>query len=144
MRAFSFGESMSLVDINAALVVAYQAASLALPTAYEGTDFTPPAAAPWAQVWQMPAPVVVDTLGTTGLDLHTGIFQIDLNVPQNDGTGRILGYADTLRAYFKAGTNAVHSSQSVLILDCSRSRLSQGGGWLTISMSISWRAYTTR
>jgi hypothetical protein len=88
--------------------------------------------------------VSVNTLGDAGDDLHTGIFQIDLNVPPNTGTGALLGYADTLRTAFKAGTTATHGMQSVLILSCSRSKLSQGGGWLTISMSISWRAYTPR
>lgn len=92
----------------------------------------------------LPSPVIVDTLGANGLDLHTGIFQIDLNVPPNTGTGALLGYADTLRSTFKAGATAVHGTQSVLILACSRSKLSQGGGWLTISVSVSWRAYTPR
>jgi hypothetical protein len=39
---------MSLVDINAALVAAYQGAALSLPTAWEGVDFQPPSNAPWA------------------------------------------------------------------------------------------------
>jgi hypothetical protein len=135
---------MSLTDINAALVVAYQGASLGLPTAWEGVDFTPPADAAWAQLWMLPAPVSIDTLGANGLDLHTGVLQIDLNVPQNTGTGALLGYADTLRSAFKAGNNTTHNGQSVLILDCSRSRLTQAAGWLTVSMSITWRAYTAR
>jgi hypothetical protein len=135
---------MSLVDINAALVVAYQGASLGLPTAWEGVDFTPPTDAPWAQFYMLPAPVSVDTLGANGLDLHTGVLQIDLNVPQNTGTGALLGYADTLRGVFKAGTSTAHNGQSVLILDCSRSRLTQAAGWLIVSMSITWRAYTAR
>jgi hypothetical protein len=135
---------MSLADINAALVVAYQGAALGLPTAWEGVDFTPPSDAAWAQVWMLPAPVTVDTLGDSGLDLHTGIFQIDLSVPQNSGTGALLGYADTLRTALKAGTTTTHNGQSVLILDCSRSRLTQAGGWLTITMSTSYRAYTPR
>jgi hypothetical protein len=135
---------MSLVDINAALVVAYQGASLGLPTAWEGVDFTPPANAPWAQLYLLPAPTSVDTLGANGLDLHTGILQIDLNMSQNSGTGGLLGYADTLRGVFKAGTSATHNGQSVLILDCSRSRLTQAAGWLTVRMTITWRAYTAR
>ena len=135
---------MSLADINAALVVAYQGAALGLPTAWEGVDFTPPADAAWAQLYLLPAPTSIDTLGPGGLDLHTGIFQVDLSVPQNTGTGVLLGYADTLRAVFKAGNTAIHNSQSVLILDCSRSKLTQAAGWLTVSMSISWRAYTAR
>lgn len=135
---------MSLADINAALVVAYQGAALGLPTAWEGVDFTPPADADWAQLYLLPAPTTIDTLGPGGLDLHTGIFQIDLNVPQNSGTGALLGYADALRTAFKAGNNASHNGQNVLILDCSRSKLTQAAGWLTVSMSISWRAYTAR
>jgi len=65
---------MSLIDINAALVGAYQGAALGLPTAYEGRDFQAPPAAPWAQLWLLPAPVAVNTLGDTGDDLHTGIL----------------------------------------------------------------------
>lgn len=39
---------MSLTDINASLVTAYQGAALNLPTAYEGKDFQPPSNAAWA------------------------------------------------------------------------------------------------
>lgn len=39
---------MSLLDINAALVSAYQGAALGIPTAWEGVDFQAPPAAPWA------------------------------------------------------------------------------------------------
>lgn len=94
---------MSLVKINAALVSAYQALGLNLPTAYEMRDFTPPSSGMWARVLNAPATRSVRTLGDGGEDNITGFFQVDIFTPENSGTAPVLRVMDRVHEYFKIG-----------------------------------------
>ena len=114
---------MSLADINGALVQAYQAAGLALATGYEGRDFTPPANTSWGAVHHMPASTMVATLGGAGQDVHVGIFQIDVNAPDNVGTSTLLTSAQTLRTYFYAGRTFTYNGQDVRVKNSARSHI---------------------
>lgn len=111
-----------LADINAAITEAYLGVGLGLPTSYELRDFTPPASGPWARLNNFPADKMVDTLGDGGQDNVTGFFQITFFVPENDGTERILGYADSVLLYFKNGRRFYYNGQEVKI---TRGKLSQ-------------------
>jgi hypothetical protein len=135
---------MSLALINGALVTAYQAVSLGLSTAYEGKDFKPAAGTAWAAVFNLPASTVVDTLGAGGQDVHDGVFQIDINVPENLGTAVLLQHAQSLRAYFYAGRTVSYSGQDVRIRGASRGAIRREGAWLRLSVSVSYWAWTAR
>lgn len=106
---------MSIKNINAALVQAYINVGLDLKTAYELRDFTPPTGSPWAAVQNFPADKYVVTLGDQGEDNITGFFQIDLHVPENDGTSRIAGYMDAILDYFKNGRIFTYGGQEVRV-----------------------------
>lgn len=137
---------MSIHKVNAALVTAYQAMGLGLPTAYETRDFTPPANAPYAGLINLPATLDPDTLGKDGLDLYVGIFQIDFHVPENTGTKQLLDWADSTRAYFYAGRTLLYNGQAVRIRKTQPSsiRRAEGGGRFTISLSVTWNAWLPR
>lgn len=135
---------MSLANINGALITAYQAAGLGLATAYEGRDYTPTPGTPWAACFHLRADSLPDSLGTQGQDRHNGVFQIDLNVSQNIGTATLLANAQTLRAYFYAGRELTYSGQSVHVTSCSASNIRNVDGWLRLSVSVVYRAYTAR
>lgn len=106
---------MSLKKINAALVSAYQAVGLNLPTAYELRDFTPPASSMWASVYNAPAARSVHSLGSGGTDNITGFFQISVYIPENRGTAEILGALDKIHEYFKPGRRFTYQGQEVRI-----------------------------
>lgn len=135
---------MTLALINGALVTAYQAVNLGLTTAYEGKDFTPTAGTAWAAVFHLPASSDVDTLGAGGEDVHLGIFQVDINVPENTGTAVLLQHAQSLRTYFYAGRTVSYGGQDVRIRSVSRGAIRKDGAWNRVSVSISYRAWTAR
>ncbi len=134
---------MSFSDINTALVEAYQAAALNLPTAYEGRDFTPTAGQAWASLSLVPQPVVSGSLGASGNDRHSGNFQIDLNDVPGGGIDGLLAKADALRAYFFAGRQLSHNGQAVVVSTTSRSIAIVKDGWLRLSVIVAWTAWTS-
>lgn len=135
---------MSETNINAALVSAYQGGGLALPTAYEGVAFTPPAGEAWAQLTSLRAGADVASLGAGGQDEHTGVLQIDVNVPEGSGTGALLAHADTLRAHFVAGRSFTYATQAVRVRSASASPIRRVDGWLRLSVSVTYSAFTIR
>lgn len=137
---------MSAKKINAALVAAYRAAMPALvnSTAYEGVAFTPTVGSKWAKVKNMRAGDDVASLGVGGMDESTGVFQIDVSVPENTGTATLLADADTLRAYFVAGRLFTYQSQTVRVRRADVSPIRRVDGWLRISVSVTYSAFTIR
>lgn len=137
---------MSIAEVNSALVKSYQDLALGLPTAYETRDFTPPTNQPWAQLYNMPAELVMASLGVGGLDRFTGVFQIDLHVPLNTGTKKLLDWADTIRNYYVNGRELTYNGERVLVLKCEPSPIMrpEGGSTYMIAMSVTWTAWLTR
>lgn len=137
---------MSEFKINAALVSAYRAAMPALvnATAYEGGTFQPIVNQRWGQVFNLRAGADVASLGSKGLDEHTGVFQIDVSVAENTGTAVLLADADTLRAYFVAGRWFTYQTQSVRVRRADVSAIRRVDGWLRVSVSITYSAHSIR
>ena len=136
---------MSEFAINAALVAAYRSAlpALADKTAYEGVSFTPPAGK-WGMVTNLRAGADVASLGVAGMDEHTGVFQIDVSVPEGTGTATLLRDADTLRAYFVAGREFTYQDQRVRVRRADASAIRRVDSWLRISVSVTYSAFTIR
>nr|WP_024308499.1 phage tail terminator-like protein [Pseudomonas sp. P818] len=136
---------MSEVKINAALVQGLAAAALGLQIAPEGKNFSPPSTSTaWAAWFNLPASTDVATLGVGGNDETTGIFQVDLNYPLNDGTANILAAVQKLRDYFVAGRSLVYRGQCVKVERVTRNNLRPVDGWQQISVSIYYIAQTVR
>ncbi|QEY70509.1 phage tail terminator-like protein [Pseudomonas denitrificans (nom. rej.)] len=136
---------MSEIKINAALVAGLAAAALGVPTAEEGTNFTPPAVSlPWAAWFNLPADTDVASLGVGGMDETVGVFQVDLNYPLNGGTKAILTAVQKLRDYFVAGRSLVYQTQCVHIERVTRNNLRPVDGWQQINVSIYYSANTIR
>lgn len=145
---------MSESKIDAALVTAYRAAMPALVnvTAYEpgvgsdGKPFTPPVATKWAQLTNLRASANPVTLGKGGEDEHSGVFQIDVNVPESNASAKaiLLADADTLKAYFVAGRNFIYSGQCVHVRRADASPIRRIDGWLRLSVSVFYTSRSTR
>jgi hypothetical protein len=134
---------VSLANIRAALVDAYESLNLELETAHENRPFTP-GADPWAALFVVPNAPAVATLGDGGEDEHSGFMQIDLNFPQHTGTSEVLAAADEIRAYFVAGRRLIYEGQEVLIRSSGRSAGLNVNGWYRVSMTVFWTARTIR
>ena len=134
---------MSIKKINAALVTAYQSAYPSVPTAYEGVAFTPPNGK-WAQVFNLLSAADPVTLGKGGEDEVSGVFQIDINVPEGSGTSTLLTDMDTLKSSFVAGKWLAYQGQNVLIRKADPSAIRRIDGWLRISLSVYYTSRQTR
>ena len=136
-----------LKDINAALVQAYQADNLGIPTSYEVRDFTPPpGGGHYGAVYLLPADANPATMGQGGEDNYTGIFQISVFVPENSGTGALHSYADKLLSHFKAGQSFTYNGQVVKVRRSSPSpiRKDRDSASYTISVSVFWDSRSQR
>lgn len=137
---------MSLVKINAALLEAYRAIGLDLPTMYEMRDYRPPASSIWVKVTNMPAARSVRTMGDGGEDDITGVFQIDVHVPENSGTAAILRPVDKIHNHFHPGRRFTYEGQQVKVLRSSLTpvrKLSDSASYRS-SVSVFWTSPTVR
>ena len=136
----------NFLDIEKALISAYQAVGTLVPTGYPGAELAD-AAIPdglWAHVHNVRTESKPVTLGGTGEDNHAGFLQIDLNYPRGKGSGELLVKADELITAFPAGRALTYNGQEVKV---SSSGLGPGryvGGYYRVSIRINYYARTTR
>ena len=136
---------MSMLDIDGALIQGYLDMSLALDTAYENADFTPPTdGSDWAAVFIVPALIDFNSLGVNGTDLHQGFMQIDFNTKHNTGRAVLLGYAQACRDEFVGGKGYTQNSQNVRITNTERTPVTNEDGWAKLSVTVNWEAETIR
>lgn len=135
---------MSVQRIDRALERAAAMALAPLPIATEGNPFTPTIGTKWAALNNLRAGADVASLGVGGQDEHTGVLQIDVNVPEGTGTGELLADADTLRAHFVAGRSFTYQTQTVRVRRADVSAVRRVDGWLRVSVSITYSAFTIR
>lgn len=71
---------------------------------------------PWLRFFYLPNQPEQITLGANGQDTITGVFQIDVMTPKNNGDIQGLSIADTLcETLFKSGTTHTHNGVTVKI-----------------------------
>lgn len=141
---------MSLKNINAALVTAFQSAMSTLgevvPVAYEGRDFSPPANGKWLQIFNVPAERAVATLGTGGEDNLAGFFQINIYTPENTGTAPIYDLADHFLRFFQHGKILTYSGTEVRVHRSEATGIQKGSNSAsqTISLTFYWNSRKQR
>jgi len=85
---------------------------------FDLTELTKTAAtAEWARATLLPADTQAASLGTTGTDLHTGLFQIDYYCQV--GVGGYSEKLDTLANQFRRGTTISAGGTEVVLRDVS-------------------------
>ena len=135
---------MSEYKIRSALVQTFRG-GIALPGVYENAKYNSQADTPWFEFFFIPNPPVVSTLGDQGSDEHTGIVQVNLNYPINDGSGAALQKVDEVRALFKAGSKHIFDGQTVTAISCGQNGTGQiVNGFYQTTLTIQYRALTPR
>jgi hypothetical protein len=136
---------MTVAQMDSALVSAYQAVGLGLPTSYPGEEFEPPTdGSDWAKVHQLPSGTSQASTGSGGWDRHQGIFQVDFNTELGSGRDTLLTYAQAILDYFFAGRRFNYGGQVVRISIAERSNIREVDGYQRISVSVYWFAHTIR
>lgn len=104
---------MSYALIRQALETRLNAMSPALPTAWENVSFTPVATG-YQRVNILPAETRNPTFGG-GMAMETGIMQVSLCYPIENGSATAAARAESLRAWFYRGLSLTASNVTVII-----------------------------
>ena len=115
-----------------------------IPVATENVAFDPKAGTPFIAMNLLPLPVIQSSLGVSGCDKLTGILQLSVNYPQDQGMTSLLAKVDEVNQVFKAGAVFVLSPLSVTIKATSTNRVRVAQGFATIDLSIEYFSYTDR
>lgn len=107
--------------------------------AWENVDFKGGANDLYFRVTGLPSETTQACLGDDGLDLHLGIFQVDVFVP--DGKGRT-NWPDAIADHFKRGTRLTQNETTVTITSASIEAALKDDHFYIVPVSIAYRAYT--
>ena len=115
-----------------------------IPVELENVQFTPPEKAKWAQLFFLPNPPSVDTLGDEGRDYVSGIVQLTLRYPRNTGDLELRTDSEIVRAAFPAGRSLSQEGQFVTVDNCGRTAGRLVENWFSVYISIQWHAWIER
>lgn len=94
--------------------------------------------------YNMPADRRPVTLGDTGYDEVTGVFQVTVNGPSGQGVRALEDEASAITGFFTAGKRFDNASQHISILRSYFGPVRPAGARATIAVSINWRAIVFR
>jgi hypothetical protein len=98
----------------------------------------------WTQTFFLPAQPIPTGLGREGTDTVTGIYQIDLNYPLNQGRQNIIAKYEEIRTYFWAGRKFTSGTTSLAIRSAGSSPGSRVNQNYRISVSVEFEARISR
>ncbi len=131
--------------IDSALVQAFENGSFGLPVAHENKHFEPAADIAYAELFIVPNPSEVLTLGDGGQDVFTGFMQIDLRYPLDEGSGPAKQKATDIQGVFKTGARFTYSGQEVFVTGSGRNGTGRReDGWYRTTITVNWEARVTR
>lgn len=95
----------------------------------------------WLEAHLLPGKPTQATLGSDGLNLQTGVFQIDLHAPAGDGWGPGSLLVDIICHHFRRGTKLVHDGIEVTLMSVGPGPSYENGRWSTTPISVYYNAY---
>lgn len=127
-------------DARAALderLSAYQATDVA----YENTKFKPVEGVGYLRSFLLPAEPAQATIGSTGVDRVNGIYQIDVAMPKDEGTGALLRKVDEVIAQFARGLSVTSNAVTLTIERSWPGPAIARDSFYVIPISVSWYTY---
>lgn len=113
-----------------------------IDVALENSNYEPNVAAPYLAGYMLPAPTESADLYFT--DRRSGIYQIDVAYPSNEGTAAINRMIDLLNIAFKPSTTLTRNDICVEVTNFSAERVTINDGWAIKPISLTWVTYTER
>jgi len=115
-----------------------------LPTAWENSRFKPGSSRkdPWQKVNLIPAPPENPTIATRTVFRESGIFQVNLYYPLNNGPNAATTRAEQIRSLFPRGLSLADGLVTVSVEvtpEISPSLVDDG--WYVLPISISYYSY---
>lgn len=133
---------MNQKDIEKALnarMTEYQTA-YPIDIVYPNTDYTPTIGTSFLQVFFLHGDTTQVEIGTDSDDRAPGIYQVNLNVQSNEGSGEATTIITQLKEYFKRGTIASYNGLNVRITSFNIGSNASDGDWYREVINIVFRA----
>ncbi len=106
---------------------------------WENDGFDPSGNSPWASVFFVPNQPDPVTLGVQGSDRQTGFLQIDFNISQGEGSGKMRTWTNAVRQTFVAGKSFTENGQIVIVSSVGYSAGRNVDNWYRKSVTIAFR-----
>ena len=133
--------STVFADIGAALDGRMNTLSGGSAIAWQNTVFKPTKTALYLKPTNLPVPASQTGLGASGIDQHTGIYQVDVYAIAGKGRNAAEVKADAVADHFKRGTDLTYNGITVRLGDTSRNTGIIVDDRFVISVSINYTAH---
>jgi len=102
-------------DIERALLKCYSSFTPVIGKVYENQTYNPNIGVPYLRTWFLPAETDTITLGPTGVNEYTGIFQVRCVYPKGAGVGAARTMAGKICSHFYRGRQITYNNILVKI-----------------------------
>lgn len=126
-------------DIQGALRAQLSSLPSAPPISWENRNYTPDSKVLYLRATSLQGETVQACLGDSGEDMHDGIFQVDVFIPDNKGR---TAWADAIADHFKRGTVLTRNGVNVRIRSTSISPGIKDNHFYIVPVSIVYQAFT--
>lgn len=110
--------------------------------AWENIAFTPKTTETHLRVNFLPAPTRPAANHKSAMDFESGIYQIDVYSPQDQGPNPASDVAESIRQHFSRGSTLVNSGTTVNIEATPSMTLNdREGGFWRVRLTVPWFAY---
>jgi hypothetical protein len=127
-------------DVRAALdgrLLAYQSENVAS----ENTKYTPVEGVGYLQSFLLPAEPTQATVGASGIDRVSGIYQIDVAEPKDFGSGAVMRKVDAIIAQFARGLSVTSNGVTLTIQRSWPSPAITRDSFIVVPISVLWFTY---
>ncbi|HIF54728.1 MAG TPA: hypothetical protein EYF94_02655 [Porticoccaceae bacterium] len=115
---------------------------LGMPTAWQNTLFEPTLGTLYIRPSLLPAKTQPLVMSDYATDKHSGIYQIDIIAPVDQGRRLAVVKADEIADHFQRGTDLNSGSTTTTVMSVSRGVGIRDGAWFVIPVEINFIAYT--
>jgi hypothetical protein len=131
----------TFTDIASSLDARLNTLAGSAPIAWPNTVFKPTKGTLYLRANNLPAATEQAGLGTSGIDAHIGIYQVDVFAPLGKGRGTAEAKADAIANHFKRGTDLSYNGVAVRLGNVSRNAGITEDDRFVISVSINYMAH---
>lgn len=129
----------------AAIRSAFATRLLAFPAvpsiAWENVPFTPTAGQPYLKPVLIPGEPFQAELGTDGLNMHPGLYQISIFYPEGGGVGGLETLKNGLIDHFKRGLTLTYGGIETRIVKAFPGIMQQETDYIYQPITVQWRAH---
>ena len=115
------------------------------PVAWENYPYEPALGTLYLRPTNIQGDTPVHTIGATGNDVTTGIYQVDVFAEAGQGKNAAVVMSDNIAAHFKIDTEFSYNGRLVRIRQVNRrAGFNNADGWYQIPVEIVYDAYSVR